>query len=270
VDERVFDESGAGGPIRIVERFQTRRVPAVQLGDPTELSEPRAVPLSARWDPTQGGNELTRRWREIVGDPAAELPLTDSGAVWRDFWHNVVGVEPPSEGDSGRWIPFLASRYRRVEELNAAYGLVGRAQLTDFALMRYPDRLPADGAPLRDWYHFVTVVMPAARRAHRFTVLLAVPSANLDLALAEERKAVLRRIVELQKPAHTTFDVKFFWSAFRVGEARLEEDTVVGLGSRDPKLHHALVLGQEHIGEASLAGGLAPVPHRVGRDPLNR
>ena len=114
------------------------------------------------------------------------------------------------------------------------------------------------------------VVLPAARNAHRFTVLLAVPGATLDLALAEGRKAIVRRIVELQKPAHTTFDVKFFWSAFRIGEARLGEGTLVGLGSRDPQFHRALVLGQEYTGESSLAGGLAPVPNRVGRDPLNR
>ena len=43
-----------------------------------------AVPLSARWDPTQGGNELTRRWREIVGDkpPSSRSPTpVRSGAI---------------------------------------------------------------------------------------------------------------------------------------------------------------------------------------------
>ena len=165
----------------------------------------------------------------------------------------------------------MSSRYRRIEELNTAYGLVGDAQHTDFAAVGYPDAAAgrrgaaaglvplrlrglacrAEGAPVHG---------PArgARRQPRYA------------PLAEETKAIVRRIVELQKPAHTTFDVKFFWSAFRIGEARLGEDTVVGLGSRDPKFHRALVLGQEHIGETSLAGGLAPVPDRVGRDPLNR
>jgi hypothetical protein len=180
-----------------------------------------------------------------------------------------VEIEPPSEGDQSLWTPFLTSRYRRIEALDDAYGLVGAARHADFAAVPYPDRLPADGAPLRDWYQFVAAVVAAARTAHRFTVLLAVPDASLTAA-AEERRAIVRRIVELQKPAHTTFDVKFFWSAFQLGQARVGEDTMVGLGSRDPRFHRVMVLGQEHVGESSLGGGPAPVPDRVGRNVLNR
>lgn len=270
VDDRVFDDpAGRDGPIRIVERFRSRRVSPAQLGDPTRLTGPRLVPLDSRWDPAQGGALLVRRWRAEIGDQAAELPLTNGGPQWEQFWRQGVGIDPPSPGDPGRWTRFLTGRYRRIDALDDAYGLVGAARHADFAAVPYPDRLPPDGAGLRDWYQYVSVVVPADRAAHRFSVLVAVPGVNLDLALAEERRAIVQRIVELQKPAHTLFDVRFFWSAFRLGEARLAEDTVVGLGGRDPQFHRVLVLGQEHVGESSAGGDPAPVPDQVGRNPLN-
>ncbi len=68
----------------------------------------------------------------------------------------------------------------------------------------------------------------------------------------EARRALATRVVALQKPAHTVFDVRFFWSAFRVGEARLGHDTVIDLGSRSPALLTPLVLGRGHLGEERL------------------
>ena len=38
-----------------------------------------------------------------------------------------------------------------------------------------PTSLPADGAPLLDWFQFESVVLPMQRKAHRFTVLLPWP-----------------------------------------------------------------------------------------------
>jgi hypothetical protein len=50
--------------------------------------------------------------------------------------------------------------------------------------------------------------------------------------LEAETLRLLERIVELEKPAHTWFDIKRYWALFRVGEVRLGLDTVLGQGAR--------------------------------------
>jgi hypothetical protein len=205
-----------------------------------------------------------------VGDEHAEPPLAAGSERWRAFVREVLAIEPPDVVDPGRWTAFLSTRYGRVEALNAAYGLAGEARRGSFAEHPYPATLPPDGAPLRDWYHFVAVALPAHRAAHRFTVLLPAPPHDSEGRTAEERRAIAQRVVELQKPAHTTFDLRFFWAAFRVGEVRLGEDTLLDLGSRDPRLRPAVVLGREHAGESHLGGSPAPTAGHAGRSPLNR
>jgi phage tail-like protein len=64
-----------------------------------------------------------------------------------------------------------------------------------------------------------------AATAHRFSVL--VPE-----RLMPEEAAMVGRIVGLEKPAHTAFEVHRYYDLFRVGEARLGTDTVVGDGGR--------------------------------------
>src|SRR5690606_41879296 len=87
-------------------------------------------------------------------------------------------------------------------------------------------------------------------------------------SLSPEEESMGRRIVELEKPAHTLFDVRRYWDYFRVGEARLGIDTVLGEGSR----WLPFLLGRDDLG----AGYLAPahpydVPDRViaARDRLS-
>jgi hypothetical protein len=75
--------------------------------------------------------------------------------------------------------------------------------------------------------------------------------AELD---ARQLRELATRVVELQKPAHTTFAVKFFWSAFRIGDARLGDDTLLAGGSRVPELVSQAVLGRGFLGETRLAG----------------
>lgn len=192
-----------------------------------------------------------------------DLPaVANARQDWEDF---VLG---PAWVTRNQWQNFLARRYRRIKSLNAAYG----TGWTSFEFIPLPDELPLDGAPLADWFQFESVVLRMQRAAHRFTVLLPVP---LSVAFNPEehrrRLELSRRIVELEKPAHTVFDLRFYWAMFRVGEARLALDTVIDQGSRAPQLLPELVLGAGFVGESHLA---PPVPENardrriLGRDLL--
>ena len=60
---------------------------------------------------------------------------------------------------------------------------------------------------------------------------------------------MVERVVELEKPAHTLFDVRHYWDYFRVGEARLEIDTLLGEESR----FRQMILGRDYLAEGYLA-----------------
>jgi len=78
-------------------------------------------------------------------------------------------------------------------------------------------------------------------RAHIFTVMLPTTIEDSTWRLVE-------RIVDLEKPAHTSFTVKQYWALFRVGEVRLGLDTVLGQGSR----FETFRLGQTALAEGVL------------------
>jgi phage tail-like protein len=87
--------------------------------------------------------------------------------------------------------------------------------------------------------------------AHRFSVLLPyMKTAASHLKDPQEQIEFARRIVTLEKPTHTVFDVKFYWALFRIGEARLGEDTLLDEGSRSPQLMPPMILGQNYVGES--------------------
>lgn len=185
-------------------------------------------------------------------------------------WEDYVIESASSAAHVARslWQDFLARRYRRIKSLNQVYG----TSWTSFELVPLPDQLPLDGAPLADWFQFESVVMRMQRAAHRFTVLLPVPLSLVFNPEEHQRRLELsRRIIDLEKPAHTVFDVKFYWAMFRVGEARLQFDTVIAQGSRAPQLLPEFVVGEGFIGEGYLG---PPVPENacdrsiLGRDPL--
>jgi phage tail-like protein len=182
-------------------------------------------------------------------------------------WEEFV-LESTASAARRLWQDFLARRYRRIKALNQVYG----TSWTSFEIVPLPDELPLDGAALADWFQFESVVVRMHRAAHRFTVLLPVPLSLVFNPEEHQRRLELsRRIVELEKPAHTVFDVKFYWAMFRVGEARLQFDTVIAQGSRAPQLLPEFIVGEGFVGEGYLG---PPVPEDacdrliVGRDPL--
>jgi hypothetical protein len=92
-----------------------------------------------------------------------------------------------------------------------------------------------------------------AATAHRFTVL--VPE-----NLLPEEAAMVERVVQLEKPAHTSFDVRRYYDFFRVGEARLGTDSTLGAESR----FVAMVLDRDYLAY----GYLAPAPPMDATDRL--
>ena len=81
-----------------------------------------------------------------------------------------------------------------------------------------------------------------AATAHRFAVL--VPE-----TLSSDIRTMVSRIVDLEKPAHTDYEVRRYWDYFRVGEARLGFDTILGQDAR----FMPMVLGQSALLDGYLA-----------------
>lgn len=280
-DEGLFslEETPTTAAARIVERFRTRQTPAVVLGDPTESTGLRVVTPGGRWLPDQGRDALFTLWQAFIGsgDPTVVLPLqapADNADAWNAFVLATLGFVPTSNPNLTAWSDFLARRYGAIAALDTAYGVAGSARHATFADVEYPTDVPPDGAPLRDWFQFEAVVLPMRQNASRFTVLLPVPTTDVQGAPTnDQRRDLAARVLDLHKPAHTTYDIRFFWSAFRVGEARLGEDTLIDLGSRSPLLLQPAVLGTEYVGESTLGGDPPPIltdPPSVGRNPVPR
>lgn len=303
-DESLFDDSGGDGAhpfgLRLVEGFQARDLPASLLGDPGSPT-PAALAAGSRWQAEQGGARLHRLYRDFLrarhapgsaGDDAAALaalatawgsappswtavvwpPLPPAGgarlADWRAFVAAALGPSYAELGaaDTGAWRDFLRARYRRIEQLDNAWGLAGDRRHTGFDAVALPAELPADGAALADWFRFAALAVPMARAAHRFTVLVPVGPESTP----GERQALLERaaaVVDRERPAHTAFDVQLYWALFRVGAARVGHDTALGESAR----WTALTLGIGYLGGNLLAEGHPWTIHDrrvVGRDPI--
>jgi phage tail-like protein len=195
--------------------------------------------------------------------PATEPVRNDWGA------YQIATASQPFGVKRRMWQDFLARRYSGIQALNLAYG----THWESFDTVAYPASLPGDGPPLQNWFQFEAVVLPTLSAAHQFSVLL--PFTGQTLAAVEDRQRKLQlaqRIIDLEKPAHTTFEVKFYWALFRLNEARLGSETIVGLGGRDPALLPPAMLGQTFLSETYLASAHPfDVADRqvVGRDRLN-
>jgi phage tail-like protein len=96
-----------------------------------------------------------------------------------------------------------------------------------------------------------------AATAHRFAVL--VPE-----TLSADLTTMVSRIVDLEKPAHTDYEVRQYWDYFRVGEARLGIDTMLGEDAR----FVPMILGQNALSAGYLA--YPPPMNAADRVVLNR
>jgi phage tail-like protein len=252
-DELRHDARG----IRHVENFRARSLPAIFAGDPSETNAPGFAPakLESRWQPSLAPESLDKSYRDALGLGGDEkFPITkpaERSTEWEQFARRTLGFVPSaSVDDAPAWRDFLARRYRTIKSVNDAHA----SDWPSFADAALPQSLPAAGALLKDWYEFESVVVATRRAAHRFTVLLPVP--RTDTFGTEEQRArrdLAERVIELEKPAHTTFEIRFYWAMFRVGAARLGEDTLLDYGSRAGALAPPLVLGEEHLAESRLA-----------------
>jgi phage tail-like protein len=287
---------GAGGgrfTVRVIERFLSRSAPGVVWGD-VGLAGPGVVATALAWTPAQGAEPLHARWREwlqghyatvealnqawqtgfrSLDDHGIRLRATaPSGAAqaadWRRFLREGLGFTyvPPEPAELPLWRDFLARRYRQPEDLNRAWRRTGAAAVKSFDELEFPQELPTRSSELGDWIAFVSEVVPMRRSAHRFTVLVPVAPGD-DPERQRQRRELARRIAELEKPAHTVVEARLYWAAFRVGEARLGTDTLLGRGSR----FTALELGRGELA-ASHLGWMEPWNVRgrmvVGRDPV--
>lgn len=246
---------------RLIEKYRTRQTPPVVLGDPTEAEGLRVVTVSQRWEPKQGPEVLHQRWQSetLLATPfPLRDPKNNNSNTWRMFTRAVLGFIPAAEParDKSAWQAFLWQRYATLNDLNVAYGLSGPGQYASFAQLTLPTALPNSYAPLLDWYEFEGTVLPMRRMAHSFTVMLPTPS-RLTEAERQERLDIAQRVIELEKPAHTTFDLKFYWAMFRVGEARLGEDTLIDVDSRRRarNLIPPFIVGRDYLSEGYLAPG---------------
>jgi hypothetical protein len=186
---------------------------------------------------------------EAISLPTQVPSDVDAAADWATFC-----AIADSTLNRPRWQDFLARRYRRIERLRAAHGTAWPS----FDQVPIPDVLPITLAAQLDWLQFEGQLLAMHRTAHRFSVLLPVDSVMADPFELEQRLSLAQRIVALEKPAHTVFDVRLFWSFNRIGEARLGLDTQLGGGSRAPELIPDAVVGRSYIGASFVGGPAAP------------
>ena len=126
---------------------------------------------------------------------------------------------------------------REYDDRASPIRIVERFQTRRFAGVAVGD--PTDQSPPSG-----DVLALARDRAHRFVVLL--PS-----ALGAAQQALVERVIEAQRPAHTLVVLKRYWDIFRVGEARLGLDSRLGPAGRFvPFLLGETALAEGAIGAA--------------------
>lgn len=233
------------------------------LGDLIQLQKALAfVPRAAQEEAA-----LMASWK------LADLP-EDEPRPRNDKFDAYLQATQPCAPLRQRWQDYLARRWRRISLLNAAWGTSWRG----FGRIPSPLSLPAGSVALADWWRFEARIVRALGPAHRFRVVLPLPTdtASLDFDELARRRAAVERAVERDKPAHTVAEIRFGFELFRVGEARLGHDTRLEHGLlRRPELAALaaesiwppLVLGERDLGGGQLTHPRPlPPPDRVGLD----
>jgi phage tail-like protein len=251
-DSQVNERTG----LRIVEKFSTRRVPPGLLQGtlPQASASTGALPTqlkTAMWTPSQGADDLDQRYRDSLQlSPTAMYPIslasTDAQySQWTSFSTSTLGFVPSSpDSSSDLWMMFLGGLYGVISALNSAY----QSGYSSFSDVPFPSTLPRQPRALADWYQFQGILLIQAA-AHQFTVFVPLLPADAQSTIAQRAKMSLaQRVIDLEKPAHSSYDIKFYWAFFRVGDARLGEDSVLDYGSRATQLLLPAVLGDAYVG----------------------
>jgi phage tail-like protein len=240
--------------VRIVESFRQRVLPSGVLQDASSETGLPIKTQTATWTPALGASELTQRYNNSLqtsGTPyPIYLPASDPQfSQWSAFSRANLGLVPGRpDATSSLWATFLRTRYGSLGALSTAY----RSSYAAFADVPFPQELPQQSQPLWDWYQFQGVLLIQAA-AHQFKVFLPMPLGDAQNVITHRSRLNLaQRVIELEKPAHTTYEIKFYWAFFRVGEARLGEDSVLDYGSRAPQLLQPALLGDTYVGSVYL------------------
>jgi phage tail-like protein len=256
--DSIFDPAtqNTHGTVRIVEKFRMRGAPS-------------------QWSPSQGAAALHQLYSTALGRPT-QYPVQSpadaaEGPVWTAFSQKALGFVPDvSSSNLTAWTLFLVRRYLVVDNLNTAW----HSSFDSIQSVALPAVLPTLIAPLTDWFDFQRIVLPMQASAHRFRVSIPVPAGSESDPLAQQRLMQLaQRIIDLEKPAHTLYELNFFHAIFQLGSARLGEDSILDFGSRAPKLMPPAVLGQSFIASSYIAPGApqdAADRRILGRDILKR
>ena len=296
-DESVFARACAGGcgapspfTVRITEGFLTRPAPPPAVDASTgTVTEDR----NRRWTAAEGASALHARFAAFLErqyenvdrlnaawsstfDRFSEVrfaptrPAHDSRRRdWSAFARTQLSRPYLEAGkaDEPLYRRFLGHRYPQIGDLRKVWGLTDeQTGPHSFSDVRLPDELPSNGQALDDWITFVSSFLSTERRAHYFTVF--VPAAiDESEATHTKRLDLARRVTAAVKPAHADFDVALYWALFRIGEARVGLDTVLGQGSR----FVAIVLGRTALADGYLTArtpGGELDRFITGRDPL--
>ncbi len=244
----LFDADGCAcdTAIRITEHYRTR-TPAI--ADRLAAATAAVAAEAAAWDrhQAQRGRPASAR----IGLPALNVP-----AARADDWASFIALPAPQRA---LWQRFLAARWRRISALNAAHG----AGWADFGQISLPPTAPTATAGRDDWRDYAATLLPIHAHAHRFSVLLPVrPGDPTDTATLDALRRLAVRLIDLEKPAHTIFDVRFYFAMNRIGEARLGFDTALGQGSRAPELLPPAILGRAWAGESFIGPDGPETPDR--------
>jgi phage tail-like protein len=240
--------------VRIVEGFEQRMLPQGLTQDATADSGLPSKAQTAIWTPALGADELNQRYSSGVQTAGATYPIFLAPSdpqfnQWSAFSRTNLGLVPGQpDPSSDLWATFLRTRYGSMSVLNTAY----RSTNSAFAHVPFPTELPRLSQPLWDWYQFQAVLLVQSA-AHQFSVYLPMVPGDAQNVNAHRSKLNLaQRVIDLEKPAHTTYEIKFYWAFFRLGEARLGQDSILDHGSRAPQLLQPALLGDTYLGSVYL------------------